>query len=68
MRDIEIVDSLKFQNPATGKIIPVVVENDAAAAAMYEAQVRLSKNNDALLNDFVLIRSGKGIGVGLVLE
>lgn len=46
----------------------VIVENDSTAAAAYEARVRLGKNSDGLLKDFVLIRSGTGIGVGLVLD
>jgi predicted NBD/HSP70 family sugar kinase len=48
--------------------VGIVVENDATAAAMYEARLRLKKTNDALLNDFILVRSGTGIGVGLVIN
>jgi predicted NBD/HSP70 family sugar kinase len=46
--------------------IPVLVENNATAAAVYEAQRRrgLGANGD---QDFVLVRAGTGIGVGLVL-
>ncbi|MGH9880447.1 MAG: ROK family protein, partial [Pyrinomonadaceae bacterium] len=47
--------------------IPVIVENDATAAAMYETRLRLRNMVGGLLNDFVLVRSGTGIGVGLVL-
>jgi len=48
--------------------VPVVVENNATAAAIYEAQRRRSTdNNRRTANDFVLVRVGTGIGVGLVL-
>lgn len=46
----------------------VIVENDATAAALFEAKMQLGKTSSSLLNDFVLIRSGTGIGVGLVLD
>lgn len=45
----------------------VVVENDSTAAAMYEARVRIRSEHDALLTNFILVRSGTGIGVGLVI-
>jgi glucokinase len=44
----------------------VVVENDATAAAVYEARRRLRESTDSGWNDFVLVRAGTGIGVGLV--
>jgi predicted NBD/HSP70 family sugar kinase len=46
--------------------IPVIVENNATAAAVFEAQRRRGRGagND---EDFVLVRAGTGIGVGLVL-
>jgi predicted NBD/HSP70 family sugar kinase len=47
--------------------VPVVVENDATAAALYELRLRLGRAEAGRLNDFVLVRSGTGLGVGLVL-
>lgn len=47
---------------------PVIVENNATAAAIYEAQRRRSSSAKPRSGeDFVLVRSGTGIGVGLVL-
>jgi predicted NBD/HSP70 family sugar kinase len=50
-----------------GAALPVVVENDATAAAMYEARLRLRDASEAPPSNFALVRSGTGIGVGLVL-
>ncbi len=47
--------------------IGIVVENDSSAAAMYEARLRLRSPGLEKSNDFVLVRSGTGIGVGLVI-
>jgi predicted NBD/HSP70 family sugar kinase len=48
--------------------VPVVVENNATAAAIYEAQRRRSVDTGlGRATDFVLVRAGTGIGVGLVL-
>jgi predicted NBD/HSP70 family sugar kinase len=49
------------------KNIKVVVENDATAAAMYEARLKIRDSSDGLVSSFVLVRSGTGIGVGLVI-
>ncbi len=46
---------------------PVVVENDSTAAAMFEARVKIGETNSASASNFVLVRSGTGIGVGLVI-
>jgi predicted NBD/HSP70 family sugar kinase len=48
--------------------IPIIVENDATAAAMYEVRLHLRNADNASLKNFVLLRSGTGIGVGLVIE
>jgi predicted NBD/HSP70 family sugar kinase/plasmid maintenance system antidote protein VapI len=48
--------------------VPVIVENDATAAAMYEARRRLRAGSVTPRNDFMLVRVGTGIGVGLVLD
>ncbi len=45
----------------------VVVDNDSTAAAMYEARVKIRNSEDGLMSNFILVRSGTGIGVGLVL-
>lgn len=45
----------------------VIVENDATAAAMYEARGKIRKTDDGLMSNFILVRSGTGIGVGLVI-
>ena len=50
-----------------GPDVHVVVENDATAAAMYEARVKIKDTGDGLLSNFILVRSGTGIGVGLVI-
>jgi predicted NBD/HSP70 family sugar kinase len=47
--------------------VPVVAENDATASALYEAHLRLGRSESGRLDDFVLVRSGTGIGLGLVL-
>jgi len=45
----------------------VVVENDSTAAAMYEARMKIRNSEEGLMSDFILVRSGTGIGVGLVI-
>lgn len=45
----------------------VVVENDATAAALYEARGKIRNQDDGLMSNFILVRSGTGIGVGLVI-
>jgi predicted NBD/HSP70 family sugar kinase len=62
-RDVDITKA--FQPNAK---IKVVVENDATAAAMYEARLKIrDSGSDGLMTNFVLVRSGTGIGVGLVI-
>lgn len=69
--DVEIAQALKFKpNAANGggsELVPVIVENDSTAAAMYEARLRLNDTTAEAPNNFILVRSGTGIGVGLVL-
>ncbi len=67
-KEIDIAKALEFKDKNGGQIIPVIVENDATAAAIYEARTQLSKTSGGIMKDFVIIRSGTGIGVGLVLE
>lgn len=46
---------------------PVIVENDSAAAATYEARMKIKESSDSSMANFILVRSGTGIGVGLVI-
>lgn len=67
--DVNIADTLEdadFNCAPCGET-KIVVENDATAAAVYESRLRLQKSNEGGLQDFVLVRSGTGIGVGLVI-
>jgi predicted NBD/HSP70 family sugar kinase len=70
-RDVAIAEALRFSSDGlpsvNGNVVPVIVENDATAAAMYEAMLRRRKSPAGALKDFVMVRSGTGIGVGLVL-
>jgi predicted NBD/HSP70 family sugar kinase len=47
--------------------VPVVVENDATAAAMFEARMKIRESTDGWASNFILVRSGTGIGVGMVI-
>lgn len=60
--DIAVADALSFGD------VPVIVENDATAAAMFESRMKIRKTNGNSLNNFILVRSGTGIGVGLVID
>ena len=60
-RDVPIAEMLRVK-------IPVLVENNATAAAVYEAQRRRARSLNRTSGDFVLVRAGTGIGVGLVRE
>jgi predicted NBD/HSP70 family sugar kinase len=69
-RDVPVADVLSIEDKRTRKSntrVPVIVENDATAAAMYEARRHLRDSTSSGRNDFVLVRAGTGIGVGLVL-
>ena len=70
-RDVAISEALRITNPSRGSTIareiPVIVENDATAAAMYEHRRRLRNSKNGESSDFVLVRAGTGIGVGLVM-
>jgi len=61
-RDVNVADALTISSD-----VNVVVENDATAAAMYEARMKIHRSNDDLMTNFILVRSGTGIGVGLVI-
>lgn len=71
--DVAIADALQASGgngvsevDLTG--VHVVVENDATAAAIYEAGLRLSKEHRDAWRNFALVRAGTGIGVGLVRD
>ncbi|MDQ3816483.1 MAG: ROK family transcriptional regulator [Acidobacteriota bacterium] len=66
-RDVAVAEKLRVDCDSAHGGVPVIVENDATASAMYEARLRLRDAAEVPLNDFVLVRSGTGIGVGLVL-
>lgn len=70
-RHVAIASALRInldgKSAGAGEPVPVIVENDATAAAMYEARLRWRETTDGRLENFVLVRSGTGIGVGLVL-
>ncbi len=60
--NVDIAGALDFGD------VPVIVENDATAAAIFESRMKLRRSGDNLLNNFILVRSGTGIGVGLVID
>ncbi len=68
--DVAIADALEFSSGSETEktAVPVIVENNATAAAMYEAHLKMRDSGDGLINNFILVRSGTGIGVGLVLD
>ena len=61
-RNVAIADRLEKTAEA-----PVVVENDSTAAAMYEARVKIRDTTEGYTSNFILVRSGTGIGVGMVI-
>jgi predicted NBD/HSP70 family sugar kinase len=61
-RNVAVADALRIDAETK-----VIVENDSTAAAMYEARLKIQRANDGLRTNFILVRSGTGIGVGLVI-
>ena len=59
-RDVPVSHLLKLD-------VPVLVENNATAAAIYESQRRRQQSATRTAGDFVVVRAGTGIGVGLVI-
>ena len=59
-RDIPVAKMLGLE-------VPVILENNATAAAVYESQRRRRRSATKTAGDFVVVRAGTGIGVGLVL-
>lgn len=66
--DVQVAEALRFDGDATSSPVPVIVDNDSTAAALYEARLRLAQDLANRPNEFILVRSGTGIGVGLVLN
>jgi predicted NBD/HSP70 family sugar kinase len=70
-QDVDVASALRFDAGGNiclaGESVRVVVENDATAAALYELRLRFGRAESERLDDFVLVRSGTGLGVGLVL-
>src|ERR1044072_4803407 len=70
-QDVDVAGALLFDAEGrkclASECVRVVVENDATAAALYELRLRLGRDESERLDDFVLVRSGTGLGVGLVL-
>jgi predicted NBD/HSP70 family sugar kinase len=60
-RSVAVAESLRTDD------VRVVVENDATSAAMFEAKMKIQNSADVVASDFILVRSGTGIGVGLVI-
>lgn len=60
--NVAVADALKFGD------VPIIVENDATAAAIYESRIKLNRSTDNSFDNFILVRSGTGIGVGLVMD
>lgn len=61
-RDVDIASALRVSEN-----VRIVVENDSTAAALFEARIKIRDSEDGLLSNFILVRSGTGIGVGLVI-
>jgi Transcriptional regulator/sugar kinase len=61
-RNVDIAEALQIN-----KDVNIVVENDSTAAAMFEARIKIGNSIDDSLANFILVRSGTGIGVGLVI-
>jgi predicted NBD/HSP70 family sugar kinase len=69
-RDVDVAGALDFgrghERDAHDESLPVVVENDARAAALYEARTRSAEDGGDAWRDFILVRAGTGVGVGVV--
>lgn len=61
-RDVDVAGQIRIREG-----VRVVVDNDASAAAMFESRLKIKDSADGLMTNFILVRSGTGIGVGLVI-
>jgi predicted NBD/HSP70 family sugar kinase/plasmid maintenance system antidote protein VapI len=70
-REVAVAKALRITDPSRAlnrnREVPVIVENDATAAAIYERRRLLRNSMNGESSDFVLVRAGTGIGVGLVI-
>ena len=72
-RELVYAPNLNWRNVPIAETIQqvvkagVVVENDSTAAAMFESRMKIGETADGSASNFILIRSGTGIGVGLVI-
>jgi len=67
VRVAELLRGVKAGGRAATQEAFITVENDATAAATYEARRRFRNDTSGeLWNDFILVRAGTGVGVGLV--
>jgi predicted NBD/HSP70 family sugar kinase len=64
--NIKVADLLEEELDLKQAEVSIVVENNAAAAAMYEVRLKLPR--DKKMRDYTVVRSGTGIGVGLVFD
>ncbi len=67
-KDIAVADELQKGLFGKAEAVPITVENDATAAAIYEARLKMRDPTSDPASNFILVRSGTGIGVGLVLD
>lgn len=72
-RSLVYAPNLNWKNVKIADVIeksvgaPVVIENDSSAAATFEARLKVAETSDGNASNFVLVRSGTGIGVGMVI-
>ena len=67
-KDVAIADKLQAGLFGKSEGVPITVENDATAAAVYEARLKMRDAASNPFSNFILVRSGTGIGVGLILD
>lgn len=63
---VDIADYLEKSLDLKNAGVSIVVENNATASAMYEARLKFGRDKE--LRDYTVVRSGTGIGVGLVFD
>ncbi len=63
---VEIADYLEKSLDLKNAGVSIVVENNATASAMYEVRLKLARDRE--IRDYTVVRSGTGIGVGLVFD
>ena len=66
--NVPIAEELRKSLFGKSDFVPITIENDSTAAAIYEARLKMRDADNSPSNNFILVRSGTGIGVGLVLD